>query len=303
MSRPPSLAADLAAAKQRGGKELLKWGSIATIFTASFIGLLKYFEGPIITVGSVLGICLSAFLAALMVFKSWICRYVLPGVLSVVFIGFIAWRHGNLERSTAAQAVAQAALSASQTPLPVSLTFSENISEIEIHTGGVTARIAAGMLRTNKFDPIGGLPIFLYLQGDQLCVEGEINVPTGESMVLSNGVLSFRPPRFDWNKDEAGIEVVNEHREVVFSFDRRTPSLAALRGWFKGQAVSFYLADDAYFGLPNGAPSLAEALRVRNASAQKAAELLPGIEHRDVLPIKPIFKYPSTRYLGVRADP
>lgn len=84
-------------------------------------------------------------------------------------------------------------------------------------------------------------------------------------------------PEWDRNWDASALEIINEKNEVVFQIDRIRENFLKIRGWFITSIGSTYVSTDK--GVFTGART-------------KEAPL-----------IKPLFKYPSSKYANQRLDP
>src|SRR5439155_676068 len=135
-------------------------------------------------------------------------------------------------------------------------------------------------LQNGKWTPLVAnsfAPVF-YAEGKNLYVDVVLNDQTGVRLVHDE--LIGKPPQWDMNSDEAGMEVINEKHEVIFQLDFKTKTHIAVSGFFLSANWGVTVVTDS--AISTLGPT--------------------DITIPDDIKMKNIFKYPSTRFPGLRAN-
>ena len=180
-------------------------------------------------------------------------------------------------------AVPRAEGSAKRTGLPQPFTFREKSPEFfTVIFGRVTNRVSRSMLRQRKWNGLivlNGVSLFsLYEENDVLYVDTRVYAGQGQPVVeIVRNTFVVRPPAWDRNFTANALEVVDSQARPVLQMVRKTNSIIEIKGAFSvGDSV--FVSDDR--GMYMGA----------------------GTGFLRPFDIKPIFKYPSWKYLGENAQ-
>lgn len=160
-------------------------------------------------------------------------------------------------------------------------TFTEGVDEFKVTVGTTNYVEYLYTLQKKKMRfPVADIPAALYVENDKFYLDIEIfNDPdVFESPVrLIHNKLMNKPKNWDWNKDDKALEVVNENMEPVFQFVFESPSHIVIYGKLRTPEKKIYISkENAIYIDADSSPD------------------------REDFQLKPIFKYPSEEYEGVR---
>jgi len=164
--------------------------------------------------------------------------------------------------------------------------FREKLPEtayVSLGGGGITMEVPmASLVGKDKPGPInvgGMVPVRLHVTRNVLYCDVTVWGGQGQPAIeIKNNEFSVRPPGWDRNYSTNAVEVVDGAGVPVFQIIRRTPSHYVVNG---------------YFPFPDGRTILATD---QGTTVASGSITIP----RDAL--RPIFKYPSWKYLGKYAD-
>lgn len=154
-------------------------------------------------------------------------------------------------------------------------TFTEDFDVVEVTIGENRAMYNIAQLEKMKYPfPVPGVPAVLYAEDGKPYLDVDIyNIPFKPPVRLKHNKLMNKPANWDKNSDKTALEIVDEEGKPVFQLFYKTPSHIVVNGFFTNGETIIIATEKEIILNPDD---------IQNYS------------------IKPIFKYPSSKYPSER---
>jgi hypothetical protein len=163
--------------------------------------------------------------------------------------------------------------------------FREQVSEVMVTLGkGISFEVSTRYLEKDRWpiemtdeSTIG----YIYMENGNFYFDADLFYsPQSPPIKIRHNEISGRPPEWDINSDAGAFEIVNQNQQPVLQYAYMTPSHIVIKGIFISGPYVYYVSDSMFGSAP-----------------AESAQNVPKNFF-----IKPIFKYPSWKYPGQRAD-